>query len=296
MPPSPPPLPRVAGIRSGRFDEENPFVQNSSVLLVQADEGVSFLVVDRIGDIYRSLPRRADVIVTTVGARHKCQQVIVSRLLFYVLPLPRRGADPDPQHIFNRMFERAVARISRCYLEIAIAKRCRLHKLIRQRFALALKIQQEDFALIISAVAGYSGSSRNARFPDAVIVYPDARRKIYLLLKKIQAKQWTTRRKQQQHPVESYNESTVATHPVVGKSSRELQYPVAGNSGAKNRRSSKAQQLKNESAAKQLTTYKEFTKAGCQLLSSIQMAKTTRSLQKKRTQVLFSCRYFTEHF
>ncbi|KZV38194.1 hypothetical protein F511_14391 [Dorcoceras hygrometricum] len=36
--------------------------------------------------------------------------------------------------------------ISRCYLEIA--KRCRLHKLIRQRFALALIIQQEDFALL----------------------------------------------------------------------------------------------------------------------------------------------------
>ncbi|KZV47433.1 hypothetical protein F511_32852 [Dorcoceras hygrometricum] len=36
--------------------------------------------------------------------------------------------------------------ISRCYLKIA--KRCRLHKLIRQRFALALKIQQEDFALL----------------------------------------------------------------------------------------------------------------------------------------------------
>ncbi|KZV50760.1 hypothetical protein F511_25622 [Dorcoceras hygrometricum] len=31
---------------------------------------------------------------------------------------------------------------------------------------------------------------------------------------------WTTRRKQQQHPVVKYNESTVATHPVVGKSSR----------------------------------------------------------------------------
>ncbi|KZV55934.1 hypothetical protein F511_29430 [Dorcoceras hygrometricum] len=30
--------------------------------------------MDRIGDIYRNLPRRADVIVTTVGARHKCQQ------------------------------------------------------------------------------------------------------------------------------------------------------------------------------------------------------------------------------
>ncbi|KZV21458.1 hypothetical protein F511_15609 [Dorcoceras hygrometricum] len=61
-------------IVSGQFDEENPFVLISSVLLVQADEGVSFLVVDRIGDIYRSLPRRADVIVTTDGARHKCQQ------------------------------------------------------------------------------------------------------------------------------------------------------------------------------------------------------------------------------
>ncbi|KZV32660.1 hypothetical protein F511_23929 [Dorcoceras hygrometricum] len=102
---------------SGQLDKENPFVQNSSVLLVQADEGVSVLVVDRIGDIYRSLPRRADVIVTTVGARHKCQQgsgfeppmyvdncyqffvLIVSRLLFYVLPLPRRGTDPDPQQV-----------------------------------------------------------------------------------------------------------------------------------------------------------------------------------------------------
>ncbi|KZV50498.1 hypothetical protein F511_07767 [Dorcoceras hygrometricum] len=61
-------------IVSGQFDEENPFVLISSVLLVQADEGVSFLAVDRIGDIYRNLPRRADVIVTTVGARHKCQQ------------------------------------------------------------------------------------------------------------------------------------------------------------------------------------------------------------------------------
>ncbi|KZV29076.1 hypothetical protein F511_42778 [Dorcoceras hygrometricum] len=43
----------------------------SSVLLVKADEGVSFLVVDRIGDFYRNLPRRADVIVTTVGGRRR---------------------------------------------------------------------------------------------------------------------------------------------------------------------------------------------------------------------------------
>ncbi|KZV49273.1 hypothetical protein F511_38758 [Dorcoceras hygrometricum] len=71
----PPPPPVFAGkFVSGQFDEENPFVLISSVLLVQAEEGVSFLVVDRIGDIYRNLPRRAEVIVTTVGARHKCQQ------------------------------------------------------------------------------------------------------------------------------------------------------------------------------------------------------------------------------
>ncbi|KZV13562.1 putative dimethyladenosine transferase [Dorcoceras hygrometricum] len=44
---------------------------------------------------------------------------------------------------------------------LAIAKRCRLHKLIRQRFALAIKIQQEDFALFISADED-TVSSRNA--------------------------------------------------------------------------------------------------------------------------------------
>ncbi|KZV49274.1 hypothetical protein F511_37646 [Dorcoceras hygrometricum] len=59
---------------SGQFDEENPSAQISSHLLVQGDEGVSYPIMDRIGVIYRNLPRRADVIVTTVGARHKCQQ------------------------------------------------------------------------------------------------------------------------------------------------------------------------------------------------------------------------------
>ncbi|KZV43128.1 hypothetical protein F511_07943 [Dorcoceras hygrometricum] len=59
---------------------------------------------------------------------------------------------------------------SRCYLEIAIAKRCRLHKLIRQRFALALKIQQMLFAMKkISRYfsqqkpAGSNSTSRHAR-------------------------------------------------------------------------------------------------------------------------------------
>ncbi|KZV55719.1 hypothetical protein F511_28450 [Dorcoceras hygrometricum] len=48
------------------------------------------------------------------------------------------------------------------------------------------------------------------------------------------------------------------------------------------------------SAAKQLTIYEELRKAGCQLLSSIQNGESDSSLQKKRTQVLFLCRYYTE--
>ncbi|KZV25299.1 hypothetical protein F511_07431 [Dorcoceras hygrometricum] len=65
---------------------------------------------------------------------------------------------------------------AKCYLEIAIAKRCRLHKLIRQRFALALKIQQMLFALKIQQS---QDTSWKHMFNTS----------------------WTTRRKQQQHPV-----------------------------------------------------------------------------------------------
>ncbi|KZV19344.1 hypothetical protein F511_23118 [Dorcoceras hygrometricum] len=54
-PPPPPPLLRRK-IVSGQFDEENPSVQISSGLLVQADEGVSNPVVDLIGVNYRNLP------------------------------------------------------------------------------------------------------------------------------------------------------------------------------------------------------------------------------------------------
>ncbi|KZV39440.1 hypothetical protein F511_36921 [Dorcoceras hygrometricum] len=112
-----PPPPVFAGkFVSDQFDEENPFVLISSVLLVQADEGVSFLVVDRIDDIYRSLPRRADVIVTAVGARHKCQQGSG-----FEHPIKCRGAAAHggaPPRAFERMRaardERATAG-RRCY-------------------------------------------------------------------------------------------------------------------------------------------------------------------------------------
>ncbi|KZV25278.1 hypothetical protein F511_16183 [Dorcoceras hygrometricum] len=81
-PPPPPPRAAAAAARlrrkivSGRFDEENPFVQNSSVFLVQPDEGVSVLVVDRIGDYLPQSTEKSRVLVIPVGARHKCQQGI----------------------------------------------------------------------------------------------------------------------------------------------------------------------------------------------------------------------------
>ncbi|KZV13740.1 acyl-CoA dehydrogenase-related protein [Dorcoceras hygrometricum] len=49
-------------IVSDQLDEENLFVLISSGLLVQPDEGVSDLVVDRIGVNYRNLPRRAGLL------------------------------------------------------------------------------------------------------------------------------------------------------------------------------------------------------------------------------------------
>ncbi|KZV52782.1 hypothetical protein F511_37120 [Dorcoceras hygrometricum] len=47
---------RLAGNCSGQLDEENPSAPISSGLLVQADEGVSYPVVDLIDVIYRRLP------------------------------------------------------------------------------------------------------------------------------------------------------------------------------------------------------------------------------------------------
>ncbi|KZV19776.1 hypothetical protein F511_18775 [Dorcoceras hygrometricum] len=64
---------------SGQLDVENPFVLISSGLLVHPDEGVSDLVVDRIGDNLPQSTEKSRIIVITVGARHKCQRA-------YILP------------------------------------------------------------------------------------------------------------------------------------------------------------------------------------------------------------------
>ncbi|KZV40814.1 hypothetical protein F511_19641 [Dorcoceras hygrometricum] len=115
-----PPPPRVAGIRFGQFDEENPFVHNSSVLLVQADEGVSVLVVDRIGDIYHSLHRRADVIVTTVGARHKCQQDRITKLLKRTPAAAVCGGSPSRAHARHATCALAEANAGRVSCDLAV--------------------------------------------------------------------------------------------------------------------------------------------------------------------------------
>ncbi|KZV26987.1 hypothetical protein F511_17100 [Dorcoceras hygrometricum] len=57
------------------FFEEYSFVLISSALLVQPDEGVLDLVVDRIGDNLPQSTEKSRIIVIPVGARHKCQRV-----------------------------------------------------------------------------------------------------------------------------------------------------------------------------------------------------------------------------
>ncbi|KZV13769.1 hypothetical protein F511_45067 [Dorcoceras hygrometricum] len=54
---------------SGQLDEENPFVLISSPLLVQPDEGVSVLVVDRIGDYLPESTEKSRVLVIPIKIR-----------------------------------------------------------------------------------------------------------------------------------------------------------------------------------------------------------------------------------
>ncbi|KZV54809.1 hypothetical protein F511_04431 [Dorcoceras hygrometricum] len=77
--------------------------------------------------------------------------------------------DEDQQMKRSAKMKRRRVEIQQMLLELAIAKRCRLHKWIRQRFALALKIQQEDVAMEIisrhedSAVARFSRKIQQKR-------------------------------------------------------------------------------------------------------------------------------------
>ncbi|KZV18686.1 hypothetical protein F511_05759 [Dorcoceras hygrometricum] len=75
---------------------------------------------------------------------------------------------------------------------------------IQQRFALALKIQQEDFALLFQQTKLQWIQSQRKDIQSQCFEHPVARR--------IRRSFWTTRRKQQQHPVESSYESAVAIY------------------------------------------------------------------------------------
>ncbi|KZV30734.1 hypothetical protein F511_39514 [Dorcoceras hygrometricum] len=79
--------------------------------------------------------------------------------------------------------------ISRCYLKIA--KRCRLHKLIRQRFALAINIQQEDVAMEIFSRHEDSAGSNSTSSRELICIsccYASSRCEIQSQEKKKQAK------------------------------------------------------------------------------------------------------------
>ncbi|KZV48084.1 SMAD/FHA domain-containing protein [Dorcoceras hygrometricum] len=59
---------------------------------------------------------------------------------------------------------------SRWYLKLAIAKRCRLDKWIRQRFAFALKVQSMDITMVITISDPVASTSRSTTGQPAAII------------------------------------------------------------------------------------------------------------------------------
>ncbi|KZV50501.1 hypothetical protein F511_07770 [Dorcoceras hygrometricum] len=193
---------------------------------------------------------------------------------------------PDARRsdVVEKIFSRKLLFTIRCYLEIAVAKRCRLHKLIRQRFSLALKIQQEDFALI-SAVASYSDFSRNAKISSRSVCTSRRKKINLLLLKRIQEKQLMNHTQ----ATAASNRELICISCCYSTSRKLCIFSRLGSQAQRIEEVAKRSSRSDKPVEKQLTTHEEFTKDGCQLLSSIQMAKMTRSLQKKRTQTLRYC-------
>ncbi|KZV49610.1 hypothetical protein F511_24427 [Dorcoceras hygrometricum] len=140
------------------------------------------------------------------------------------------GAKRKRSDVVDEKSSRKLLFTSRCYLEISIAKRCRLHKLIRQRFALVLKIQQEDFALIASRKIQSQDTNWKHMFNTS----------------------WTTRRKQQQHPVVSLFEPDVAIN-TVSKNCNQAQSIQSTKISAEDEYS-----RCDKSAAKKLTIYESW--------------------------------------
>ncbi|KZV43972.1 hypothetical protein F511_33485 [Dorcoceras hygrometricum] len=83
-PPPPAAAANFAGKRSGLVFEEYSFVPISSALLVQPDEGVSDLVVDRIGVNYRNIPRRAVFLKHRLEPGTSAREVVLALRLNYL--------------------------------------------------------------------------------------------------------------------------------------------------------------------------------------------------------------------
>ncbi|KZV42943.1 zinc finger MYND domain-containing protein 15 [Dorcoceras hygrometricum] len=86
----------------------------SGTLLVQPDEGVSVLVVDRIGDNLPQSTEKSRILVIPVGARHKCQQESNKNFEDRRRPPPRAPATKRRRaHMHTRCALRNHARLSR---------------------------------------------------------------------------------------------------------------------------------------------------------------------------------------
>ncbi|KZV44299.1 hypothetical protein F511_17622 [Dorcoceras hygrometricum] len=163
----------------------------------------------------------------------------------------------------RRKSSRKLLFTSRCYLEIATAKRCRLHKLIRQRFALALKIQQMLFALINQSQDPDASNSTSSRELQCTSCCYTSSRKLCAFSSKAEVPD-ANRKIQTQataHPVVSYNVPAVAIHPVaslvhlVAKLKYQTQSIQSTKISAEDEFS-----RSDKSAAKQLTIYEELSK------------------------------------
>ncbi|KZV45791.1 hypothetical protein F511_35694 [Dorcoceras hygrometricum] len=126
------------------------------------------------------------------------------------------------------------------------------------RFALALKIQQEDFALIISTVEATVDPVATQRFPDAVF--------------------WSNQTQEDQSIVVEEDSGEASVKPDASNSSIQsraymyqlLLYIFSSEAWQTDARFSRS----DDSVAKQLITYEEFTKDGCTSLKRNQQVAT----------------------
>ncbi|KZV34894.1 separase-like [Dorcoceras hygrometricum] len=123
-------------------DVENQQVHSSSGLpaVSYSDLGSAVLMRNVEQEAYNSKrnSEESDVVL-------KNQQMVRVQQMATVEWIQQKRKDKDSVDDMN--IYQQIASTSSWYLELAIAKRCRLHKLIRQRFAFALWIQQMLFAM-----------------------------------------------------------------------------------------------------------------------------------------------------